>query len=172
MARCVLQDWVLELSMMQQSVLLTAVRGPDGIEKNHISKQLLRWYRRCVLYAAFEKRVFSTPYASGGGSFTGPSYTPTALEHDWRPTMSLIVGEYLQHVDELPHHFQLHMMHAAEIIGYKHWDTSISQWWRDTYYRMVEDMHVWPETEAQMDERLGDTFEGWAKRNEEAGRAK
>jgi len=30
--------------------------------------------------------------------------------------------EYLYSVDEVPHHFHLHLMHAAEILGYKHPD--------------------------------------------------
>jgi len=33
--RSVLQDWVHELTFMQQSVLIAAVRGPDGIRKDH-----------------------------------------------------------------------------------------------------------------------------------------
>jgi hypothetical protein len=156
---------------MQQSVLLTAIRGPDGIEKNHVSKRLLRWFRRCVLISAFDKIVFTNPYAFGGGSFTGPSYEPTSLAHDWCGPMSKVVGEYLQHVDELPHHFQLHLMHAAEIVGFKHPDDVIRAWWRATYKRLAHDMHLWPESEADLDARLGDTFEGWAARNEEAGRA-
>src|SRR5262245_28467293 len=47
--RAVLQDWVQERPFMQQTVLLTAIRGPDGIAKYSSVKLLLRWYRRCVL---------------------------------------------------------------------------------------------------------------------------
>ena len=36
----VTQFWVHELTFMQQSVLLTAIRGPDGLPKDHISKTL------------------------------------------------------------------------------------------------------------------------------------
>lgn len=36
--RSVLQDWVTSLSFMQQSVLIAAMRGPDGVEKMHKSK--------------------------------------------------------------------------------------------------------------------------------------
>jgi hypothetical protein len=172
MSKSVQQEWTHELSYMQQTVLLTAVRGPDGIAKNHVAKQILRWFRRCTLISAFDGKILNTPYAFGGGSFTGPSYEPTKLDHDWREQMSHVVGSYLQTLDELPHHFQLHLMHAAEIIGYKHPDRAIRNWWRETYHRLVHDMHLWPETEAELDNRLGDTFEGWAARNEEAGRAR
>ena len=34
----VLQDWVSDLPMMQQTVLLTAVRGPDGLPKYHAGR--------------------------------------------------------------------------------------------------------------------------------------
>lgn len=156
---------------MQQTVLLTAIRGPDGIRKNHIAKQILRWFRRCSLISAFDGKILNTPYAFGGGSFTGPSYEPTVLSHDWQEQMEHIIAEYLQSLDELPHHFQLHLIHATEILGYKHPDLLIRKWWYSFYSRLVHDMHVWPESEIELDKRLGDTFEGWAERNEDAGRA-
>jgi hypothetical protein len=49
----VLQDWVCELPLMQQTVLVVALRGPDNVDKNHIGKFLLRWMRRCVLYLQY-----------------------------------------------------------------------------------------------------------------------
>ena len=71
---------------------------------------------------------------------------------------------YLRHVDELPHHFQLHFMHAAEIVGYKHPDLAIRNWWRDFYEALVNDAHLFPETEEQMDERLSDCEAAWRAR--------
>jgi len=129
---------------------------------------LLRWYRRCILLSAIDQRVLSTPYAFGGGSFTGPSYTPTTHDHDWRQPMDGIVGEYLRELDGLPHHFQLHFLHAAEILGYKHPVSLIRGWWHSTYLRLVHDMHLWPETEEQLDLRLGDDREQWLARNDPA----
>ena len=57
----VTQPWVWSLTFMQQSVLLTAIRGPDGLPKDHITKVLLRWYRRCVLRFAFQGTIFTDP---------------------------------------------------------------------------------------------------------------
>ncbi len=168
MSRTATQDWVNQLTIMQQSVLIGSVRGPDGISKYHPVKYLLRWYRRCVLVSALDGIVLTTPYAFGGGGFTGTSYGPTTLEHDWRDQMNGLVGQYLQSVDELPHHFQLHFMHAAEIVGYKHPDQLIREWWHQVYVRLVHDLHLWPETEEQMDARLGDEISGWAARADEA----
>lgn len=164
----VLQEWVTDLTFMQQTVLLTAIRGPDGAPKYGPTKMLLRWYRRCILLSAMDGVALSTPYLFGGGSFTGPSYEPTTYWHDWTPRMEEIVGLYLRELDALPHHFQLHFMHAVEILGYKHPDPDIAVFWLSTYLRLVHDMHLWPETEEQMDLRLGDSREQWLARNDPA----
>jgi hypothetical protein len=156
------------LPFMQQTVLLTAIRGPDGIGKYHPCKFLLRWFRRCTLVSALDGRVLATPYEFGGGSFTGPSYEATTLAHDWRPKLDAVMDEYLRSLDELPHHFQMHFLHAAEIVGFKHPDPIIRGWWRRTYERLVVDLHLWPETEEQLNQRLGDTREGWLARNDGA----
>ncbi|MFN3675779.1 MAG: hypothetical protein ACK4TC_07340 [Sphingomonas pseudosanguinis] len=163
----VLQDWVGSLSFMQQTVLLTAVRGPNGVPKYGPTKMLLRWYRRCILLSAMDRAVLSTPYDHGGGSFTGPSFQ-TLFGSDWRDRMDEIVGDYLRELDAIPHHFQLHLLHAIEIVGYKHPDGQIRRWWLGTYQRLVHDMHLWPETEEQLDRRLGDSREQWLERNDPA----
>lgn len=172
----VTQDWVQDLTMMQQSVLLTAVRGPDGIQKYSPTKYLLRWYRRCVLLSAMDGRVLTDPYEENGGSFTGPSFdgfgsysgNPVAIAEHFDTDLDNLVGAYLRQLDELPHHFQLHFMHATEILGYKHPDSLIRAFWLRTYHRLVHDMHLWPETEEQMDARLGDNREAWLERNDPA----
>lgn len=160
----VIQEWVSKLTFMQQSVLLTAIRGPDGLKKDHVSKLLIRWLRRCILYSAFESRLagkpfaFSDPATPGGGSFTGPS---VPLGEDWQTAMNAVVDDYLSHLDEVPHHFQLHFMHAAEIIGYCHPAEAIGNWWCGLYRRLAADMHLNPETVEQMMKRLGDVREDW-----------
>lgn len=163
----VLQDWVGSLSFMQQTVLMTAVRGPDGVPKYGPTKMLLRWYRRCILLSAMDRSVLFTPQEHGGGSFTGPSLQ-IMFGSDWRDRMDEIVGDYLRELDAIPHHFQLHLLHAIEILGYKHPDGQIRRWWLGTYQRLVHDMHLWPETEEQMDRRLGDSREQWLERNDPA----
>ena len=153
MGQSVLQEWVHDLSFMQQSVLIAAVRGPDGIRKDHVVKVLLRWFRRCFLISAFDKKAILDPYAKGGGSFTGP----LSLDKDIRDYIDI----YLRHIDELPHHFQLHFMHAAEILGYKHPHDDIRRFWNDFYLAIVKDAHLYPESEEQMDYRLGDVESQW-----------
>ncbi|WP_208663154.1 hypothetical protein [Sphingomonas aquatilis] len=166
----VLQPWVSSLTLMQQTVLLTAIRGPDGTPKYGPSKMLVRWYRRCVLLSAMDRRILKTPHEQGGGSFTGPSFFATAVDHrtGWQVAMDDLVSSYLRELDALPHHFQLHFLHAAQILGYKHPDNLIRCWWNCTYERLVHDMHLWPETEEQMDRRLGDDRDQWLERNDVA----
>ena len=171
----VLQFWVEELPRMQQTVLLAAVRGPDGLPKYHATKYLLRWYRRCTLLSALDGHVLVDPFHPGGGSFTGPSLDRDFLNRrapgasvDWRPLMDGRVDDYLQALDEVPHHFQMHLMHAIEILGYKHPLANIREWWHAVYLRLVHDLHLWPETEEQLDQRLGDSREGWLARADKA----
>lgn len=152
----VLQPWVEELSFMKQSVLIAGVRGPDTIQKDHIAKVLLRWFRRCIMYSAFEKKIVIDPYEKGGGSFMGPCIVD----------LNEAVNSYLRSVDELPHHFQLHFMHGAEIIGYDHPDNNIRKWWYNFYCRIVNDAHLNIETKEQMDTRLGDNEQAWRKSEE------
>ena len=160
----VLQPWVNDLTYMQQTVLLTAVRGPDGVTKYGPVKMLQRWFRRCVLLSAMDGRALTNPYDNNGGSFTGPSVEKGSADWQWEWAMDELVGKYLQSLDALPHHFQLHFMHAAEIIGFKHSDERIRVWWCGVYHRLVHDMHLHAENEGEMDERLGDDREKWLKR--------
>jgi len=164
---------------MQQTVLMTAVRGPDGTPKYGPVKMLLRWYRRCVLVSSLDGIVLDRPWnhpgSTEGGSFMGPSFTlndPYGPRGSYRPAwdgqMDRIVDEYLRTLDALPHHFQLHFMHAAEIVGYKHPDRIIRDWWNGVYGRLVKDMHLKPETVEDMDERLGDRRDGWLKHADKA----
>jgi hypothetical protein len=142
--KSVLQGWISNLSFMQQSVLLTAVRGPDDTQKYHPSKFIVRWFRRAILISSFAGNAILNPYEGDGGSFYGPSCADP-LGGPWEPAMDAAAAEYLRALDELPHHFQMHLMHAAEIVGYKHPDLRVRAWWRRFYERLAHDMHLWPE---------------------------
>lgn len=197
----VLQPWVHDLTYMQQTVLLTVVRGPDNTPKYGPTKYLLRWFRRCTLISSLDGCVIENPWDSDkGGSFMGPSLDRCdnggvtsfsgvnggSTFYSWQEAMDDHVSDYLRHVDALPHHFQLHFMHAAEIVGYKHpgiiysdgtdengfpveqIDRTIGLWWNAVYNRLVNDMHLHPETEAEMDRRLGDSRAQWLERADPA----
>lgn len=174
----VMQEWTKGISLMQQSVLLTAVRGPDGLPKEHVAKKLLRWLRRTFLLLAFTREILPRPYSSGGGSFTGPSMdTEEPLEPDdevvqkafdreaWK-TMAAYATEYIGCMDEMPMHFHFHLIHAAQIIGYKHPDEWTRAWWKEFYLRLVNAHHLFPESEELMDLRLGDSEAAWRAREQ------
>ncbi len=146
----VLQLWVEELTGMQQSVIISSIRAPDGLHKGHPAKLIWRWLRRCTLYCSFGHVVMETPDEPGGGSFTGP------IED-----VDQAIKDYFYHVDSVPHHAHLHFMHAAEILGYKHPDAGHRHWWHQVYLEAVNDMHLEPETMEEMDRRLGDNEGQW-----------
>lgn len=166
------QPWVMRIPIMQQSVLFAAIRAPDGIKKNHPVKVLLRWYRRCVLLSAFDRRALLSPTEPGGGSFTGPftahhanRFVPNVYANDTiSAAFDAMRSIYLEHIDELPHHFQLHFMHAAQILGVHHEVPTIAEWWREFYLMIVNDAHLHPETDAEMNARLSDDREEWKRR--------
>ncbi len=141
-------EWCRELPLQQQSVLLLAARGPDGIAKYHPCKDVQRAYRGTVLMAAKFGRCLK--WGEKADSFM--SLDMIADDDTW----SAVVGQFFAHADGLPHHFLMHLTHGAEIIGYKHPDPLFRKKWLAFYMRMVEDKHLLPETEAQMDRRLSD----------------
>lgn len=158
MKKQLLQDWVMEQTLMQQTILLTATRAPDGLRKMHPVKTLLRWLRRCYLISAFDKCVLTDPYDPRGGSFTGPCKTAEvkSIEH--------AADLYIESGDEIPLHFHFHLQQAAEVLGFKHPDENIRKFWYNFYLRCCNFAHLNPETELQFDRRLGDNKEQWMER--------
>lgn len=171
------QPWLHDLPVMQQSVVLSAIRGPDGAPKHHKAKALIRWFRRCVLISAFDGTALTDPTAPGGGSFTGPigtlrDWTDSGRQSftypngNWEACIKHHVDDFLDSRDELPFHYYTHAMHAFQILGAKHPDQRIATFWSSVYVRMVNALHVHPETTSEMDARLGDNEAGWQARND------
>jgi hypothetical protein len=143
-------EWCLDLPLQQQSVLLLAARGPDGIAKSHPSKRVQRAYRACVLHAAYEGGLMQWGQGHDHNTFMGlDEFGNNVL---WQAN----IHWFFMSADDLPHHFLMHLLHGAEILGYKHPDERFWQRWRDFYLKGCEEMHLTPETESEMDERLND----------------
>ena len=141
-------EWCLCLPLQQQSVLLLAARGPDGLAKSHPCKDVQRAYRGTVLLAARYGR--SLEWGERADSFMSlDQFADAAVWQD-------VIDSFFFWVDDLPHHFLMHLLHAAEIIGYKHPDVRFRSRWNEFYRRAVHDLHLNPETEEQMDARLSD----------------
>lgn len=141
-------EWARSLTIQQQSVLLLAARGPDGVEKFHPCKAVVRAYRGTVLVAA----RYGRPLHWGERADTFMSLDSIANPHAWQEDCDA----YFAAVDSVPHHYQMHLLHGAEILGYKHPDINMRTRWGTFYLRGVDDMHLQPESEAQMDARLSD----------------
>jgi hypothetical protein len=145
----VFQDWLFELTMQQQSVLVLACRGPDGVGKFHPIKEVVARYRATVLKAAYLGRPMR---ADEGDNTTFMTLHYFSSDVFWDG----IVTTFFEHVDSMPHHYYMHLMHGAQIAGYKHPDELFRKRWSSFYYLCCHDLHLYPETEEQMDERLSD----------------
>ncbi len=146
--RCVFPEWIFSLPMQQQSVLLLGSRGPDGIGKFHPCKDITRAYRATVFKAAYYGRAL----AWGEEADTFMALDLIAVDSEWQR----IVKAYFDAIDGLPHHYHAHLTHGAEILGYKHPDEAQRRAWYYFYQESVRDAHMNPETEEEMDRRLGD----------------
>lgn len=158
--RSTFQDWVLRLPFMQQAVLAAGIRAMDGWEKLHGGKHMMRWFRRAAMISSFEGYPLLTPYGAGGGSFTGSA--PTGL------SMQAIADMFLNSRDAMELHYFAHMMHAFQIVAYKHSDAGIRGYFYYVYERMAHSLHLWPESQEHMDKRLGDNIDSWQARADEA----
>lgn len=136
----ILQQWVTELGLRHQGTLLTAVRGCDTIPKRHHSKTLTCFYRGSILNTHCADEVKPTSF------ITRPI--------DDMPLMLEIMQEFAKSHDELPHHYVMHLVHAAEIVGYKHPIHQVRQAWNGFYRIMCRKLHMNPEQLPDLDARL------------------
>lgn len=131
----VIKPWVFTLPFRMQSVLLLALRGCDGVRKDDNSKYITRTLRGLVFNNADPSNTFIT---------------------DAFPAKEKVEA-FLWDLDGYPMHFVMHTAHATEIIGFKHPDATRRKEWLDFYHKTIKALHVNPETEAQLDVRLGFT---------------
>ncbi len=134
----ILQDWVQELGLRHQGVLLTAVRGPDGTSKENAAKALTRCYRAAILVAHC------------GDPLKSKSFIEKVKDAELMARLSAVQKDH----DALPHHWLLHLIHATEILGYKMPDEIERSLWRAFYLAMCRKFHMAPESAPDMDARL------------------
>jgi hypothetical protein len=131
--KCVLQDWVLECSFKEQTVLMTALRGCDVVKKD-IGKPLVRIMRFVILKNADS--------STGFGTFD--LITPTQID------------EFSSQIGLYPVHWLQHFMHGCEIIGYRHTDADTAYSFQQLYIGICKALHTNPEMCSQMTDRLKD----------------
>lgn len=138
MPKSVVQDWVSELGLRHQGVLMTVIRGCDTAPKHDPSKLLSRCIREVILNA-----------------FVGdPAKAATFIEKCHTDEILTRMRNFRKNLDHYPHHYVMHLTHAAEVIGYKHPEPIIASLWLNFYKDLCHGLHVNPETEPQMDARL------------------
>lgn len=142
----ILKEWVTKLGLRHQGILVSAIRGGDTNPKEDYTKNLLRAYRNEVLVS----------FDDNPSRFI-EKVTPRVLEE----RMSHVLDSF----DHYPLHFILHIVYAAEVIGYKHYDEHTRRMWRQFYETFVYKIHMNVETEEQMDERLNCNEEEFAARD-------
>lgn len=134
--RSVVQDWLGSdnISLKQQTVVLSALRGCDGQSKHDISKKFIRKIRGVVLVnAATDQTTFM------------------------QNIMTLKdVREFAEDCDKYPIHFVMHLCHCCEVIGFKHPKSIVQHWFQQAYLTIVDALHLKPESEAECDSRLID----------------
>lgn len=136
--RFVLQDWVGDLPLQMQGVLVCALRGPDNAPKECTAKEITRALRSVVMNKArpFDER----------NSFCG--------DGSYRVSPEVLRSFFRDH-DQYPHHWYMHLVHAAEIVGYSHTVQLVSAFWLQVYYKACEDLHMKPEDFQTFWDRLG-----------------
>ena len=96
----VLKEWVTHLGLRHQGVLMSCVRGCDNVPKEDPAKALTRCLRG-VLLNSFDPRP--------------SSFIEHADDMELRDRMISVLKNH----DHYPIHYIMHLMHGAEIIGYK-----------------------------------------------------
>lgn len=133
-----MRDWTAQLPLRYQGVLVTAIRGCDGAQKNDASKGLTRQIRRAILNPA-DKR--ETTYARGFFGFLASN-------------LKKELPEFFGSLDQYPLHYILHLMHASEIIGYLSPNLVVRNFFAAIYLEFVRCLHLNPETKEQLRARL------------------
>lgn len=143
MTTTVVQDWLSNCTLKQQTVLLCALRGCDGVSKEDPSKTFVRQYRRLILRDA-------GPPDADFMKFYDPS------DRGYKMSFHDLVGVFASDIDHYPMHWLMHFIHAMEIVGYKHPDTTILGQAHYFYITLADALHLTIETEEDLDERLAD----------------
>lgn len=131
----VVQDWVTYMTLKQQTVVLSAIRGCDGAPKDDPSKPFVRALRSTVLKNAVE----------------GPCSFMVGGEISFDD-----IEVFVKSFDHYPMHWLMHFIHAVECIGYGHPNEQTSGWWLAFYYRICRALHVNVESYAGWTLRLVD----------------
>lgn len=159
--KSVLKQWVMTLPLMQQALLCSAIRGPDGMGKYNNAKVIVRYLRGAILVSArgaifCDGRIEYSDESIANGPFMinltdlyiRPNDGREASKFDYE------VLNLLSDWDAHPMHFLMHLIHSAQVIGYKHPNENVRNGWSLFYERACDAFHMGLESEQDMDKRM------------------
>ena len=152
----IIQDWAAELGLRHQGVLVSAVRGCDGLPRETVGKEVVRFYRACFLNAHCGHPADAASYM----------VWPTSKTEMWQWGDAFFDGG----MDHYPMHWLTHFMFAAQICGYYYPEESphsdylnVKEFWERFYRELVRRLHLNPETKEQLDLRLNRSEDDFGK---------
>jgi hypothetical protein len=148
----VLQTWVAECPLREQGVLVLALRGPDGVRKEHGAKNIVRALRGCVMVTGATGQPLMPGFDLPDDSFMQMYRIGHTDEAPWQEACI----EFFRSWDEFNVHFLLHLTHACEVLGIRHPEMRVRNRWYELYLRIVKKSHLNPESVDQMIDRLKD----------------
>lgn len=137
--RSILQDWVMELPLRHQGVLLSATRGCDTTEKplSSVHGPVERWL------SAYLRWTFLNPADVRELEYDGAFMSPNP-PHSWKASQ----------LGHLPQHFYAHLMHAFQVVGVHHPNEIVAMECNTIYNMMVHNLHLMTEPDHMMETRL------------------
>ncbi len=138
----VLRPWVMSLPLREQGILLVSTRGCDLTPKyplNSLERELVALIRFTVMIPADEREVDSEP-----GCF---------MVSKLSDSNSLIKPSKLGHY---PWHWLSHILHACEVIAYRHPNKEISNYFFSLYEAFCISFHLYVERKEEMIDRLSE----------------
>jgi hypothetical protein len=132
---CVLQPWLFNLNLKQQTVVLLSLRGPDQGTSKEL-KPLIRWLRSLVLKNADPAKDFMKDT-----TFTSIK----EMEKNNPGTIDMLSIHYIQH-----------LIVAIEVIAFKHPHLPTRGLAYKVYTELCHHFNMMPEGEEDFDNRLID----------------
>lgn len=129
----ILHQWVMDLPEPYQTCLLSAIRGCDlPLAYSEMLVYLVKHYRKTVL------NLYPCKFIA-----EGPGPDPAAC-----------MAQVLKIHELLPLHYWMHLVQAAEVVGYHHPDSSTKSLWLGFYERACQKLHLPPESFNQLKARM------------------
>lgn len=137
----VLREWVMELPLREQGTLLTVIRGCDLTPKyplDSLERRTVAALRYAICIPADAREVDSEP-----GCFMS-AHIPMASKFKFSA-----FGQY-------PQHYVAHLIHAIEVLGYRHPNQEQRDAWHSLYLKGVDSLHLMPESRDHFIKRLSE----------------